>query len=216
MKRMILVIILLLAMLTACAGPGTTPTEPSKQIEFINTGGPIIIKTIEEYNTFITTDTHLPSDLPLYEDLAYLGEFNRFYYNDLLSNQFHSFSYVFTDANQVRFKVDILYYHKSTDIILNLPRVTVTDDMESMLSINDTSISSKCIERCGLYYSYVVGELSLICLYTNNMTYFISFYDADMSAYPANGQETFMSRLLSMDDEVVNAAVAEFLENVPQ
>jgi len=219
-NTLLLVIVFALTLLTACTKTENVPTvntSPSGYVDISIPNGSH--SSLEEYRTFIATDTRLREDFVYYEDLSLLGDFRSLVCLNFDSTFcFNGYMYSFIDANEFIYATDVMHYIDNNELIDSLRRVSVTEDMESMKSIAITE-GAACIERCDLQYLYSGGKLICIRLYTDNMTYTFSFTYMnimDILEYPLDAETTFVSRLLSMDDEVVNAAVAEFLENVPQ
>jgi hypothetical protein len=126
-----------------------------------------------------------------YEELSFLGSFKAFICPPFASaKELTQYIYDFKDSNGYDIAIDIRPIKNtiSTDNILML------DDVKDYryLSSDERGIFT----TNGLTYQYLKGELSCIEFKYNDMQFVISG-NGMLSDYPVNGEDTFMSKLLS-------------------
>ncbi len=162
----------------------------------------VTIVDYDEYVSFITT-MGMPDSFMTYEELSFLGSFKAFICPPFASaKELTQYMYDFKDSNGYDIAIDIrpVKNQISTENILMLNNVTdyrkLSSDERGVATIN------------GLTYSYVKGSLLTIEFVYENMQFVISG-NSVLSDYPVNGEDTFMSRLLS--PATAKAAAAEFV-----
>ncbi len=158
-------------------------------------GGCAISVTIEDYDEYISfiTSMGMPDSFVTYDELSFLGSFKAFICPPFASaKELTQYIYDFKDSNGYDIAIDIRPIKNtiSTDNILMLDDVKdyryLSSDERGVFTTN------------GLTYQYLRGELSCIEFKYNDMQFVISG-NGMLSDYPVNGEDTFMSRLLSAD-----------------
>ena len=151
--------------------------------------------TIEDYDEYISfiTSMGMPVSFVTYDELSFLGSFKAFICPPFASaKELTQYIYDFKDSNGYDIAIDIRPIKNtiSTDNILML------DDVKDYryLSSDERGIFT----TNGLTYQYLKGELSCIEFKYNDMQFVITG-NSVLSDYPINGDDTFMSKLLSAD-----------------
>lgn len=204
--RKFVVCVLILLLLLALAAPawGMSIALPYTRLE-----------TLEEYEAFFEKYYFNDDCFVPYSVLQPLGEFAGFgtnatpsgYYTDL------SFTYALRDANGFLFRIRV-QSHSTEQKIKSRP-------MPAWPSSSTKNVADKlCAEsqtyaRDGIYYQCDDGELIAISWNVGVYEVSISKHDKSFTDYPMDGETTLVSRLLSMDSAVAQAAVEEFVDMIP-
>ena len=170
----------------------TAKTEATTGSVAIGCATSVTIEDYYEYISFITS-MGMPDSFITYDELSFLGSFKAFICPPFASaKELTQYIYDFKDSNGYDIAIDIrpIKNTVSTDNILML------DDVKDYryLSSDERGIFT----TNGLTYRYLKGELSCIEFKYNDMQFVISG-NGMLSDYPVNGEDTFMSKLLSAD-----------------
>ena len=158
-------------------------------------GGCEISVTIEDYDEYISfiTSMGMPDSFITYDELSFLGNFKMFICPPFASaKELTQYIYDFKDSNgyDVVIAIQPVRNQISTENILMLNNVTdyrkLSSEEKGVATIN------------GLTYRYVKGKLLTIEFVYEDMQFVISG-NSVLSDYPVNGEDTFMSKLLSAD-----------------
>ena len=151
--------------------------------------------TIEDYDEYISfiTSMGMPDSFVTYDELSFLGSFKAFICPPFASaKELTQYIYDFKDSNgyDVAIAIQPMNNQISTENILMLNNVTdyrkLSSEEKGVATIN------------GFTYCYVKGNLLSIKFVYENMQFVITG-NSVLSDYPINGDDTFMSKLLSAD-----------------
>ena len=151
--------------------------------------------TIEDYDEYISfiTSMGMPVSFVTYDELSFLGSFKAFICPPFASaKELTQYIYDFKDSNgyDVAIAIQPMNNQISTENILMLNNVTdyrkLSSEEKGVATIN------------GFTYCYVKGNLLSIKFVYENMQFVITG-NSVLSDYPINGDDTFMSKLLSAD-----------------
>lgn len=171
------------------------------------------LKSLEEYQEYITQNKDsIPNDFVYWEDVAFIedSEFSclTFQTNDQYAYHFNNAR---TNLDFYGTTIGISHTSKSTIWSGTIVVDSVSGNGNGIAQVFDMPMPF--IYRRGdcSYHYYASGALAEIYFAVNGIEYRI---ECDFDKYLAIYSETLISRLLSADETVANAAFAELMENL--
>lgn len=217
MKKLILVLlsIFVFCTLAACqasnisANAGTTnSTEIAQHTDSTDTfvsPNRLFFNDIESYNKYVS-ETELPDSFVTAEELACFGTFDGFCsVSDFYNEDYSYYHYSFIDPNGV----DLMIVIKNTpyDDSIELNALTVSSNMTDMRNLNKAQSGIITHNNISYLYSSVSNLYSI--RFSIDGVYFKLECSGGFSKYPTDGQETMLTRLLSITTEKASGAIAD-------
>lgn len=177
------------------------------------------ISTDEEYMEFLRRQDPAIGFVK-YRDIRSLGEFSEFGYvgdtGGYVYNYmfYHEYTYyTVTDENNIRISIEITrknsYLHSRYHHLEEQP-ITQSSDTTDMRLLS--TAENGALQRGSLLYIYLDGKLSDIIFSLGDTCFHIS---GDLDTYPMDGEETIVSRMLSIDDKVAEKAYRKLIADIP-
>ena len=191
MKKLLILVVLLMVLLTACAPAQTQDTNASG--DELACHNITVLSTRKEYEAFISTN-RLPNDFVHLDSISYLGTFRLFipYYD--FPNQYE---YTFHDPDG--WQIDFIVKHGvKTERDLE---ISVTPDMTSMKKIS--SKERPFIKRNGVEYRYGESGYIMAIVWHDNNTEFV------LTGHLSSSTSSLVNRLLSISETEAAEAVSE-------
>ena len=198
MKKLLILVVLSMVLLTACAPAQTDSTQSGVNACF-KPENLFVVCTVDGYYEFIANQK-LPADFIHFDSLPSFGTFCNFI---TFTDQFPDYyEYTFYDVNGKNVKLTVTHNvgnnRESTE---KYPRISVTSDMTSLAKAPCKQYS--VIEHNGVIYLYASsGYLTNIIWYENGTEF-------KLSAHWSSKDEAFILRLMSLSETESKAAIDE-------
>ena len=202
MKKLFAIVLIVL-FLTGCAAQAVIPTEttdPNKAQVIIDRFPAAI--DFETYQQITSANYHsavtYPWNYVSYNRIRSLGDYV-YYITDTLVEGNWSYSYKLQDSNNISFFLSIT--HKDF-VLKERKNATLVPGAESMAQIAEVDSKEYLqIVSNGFVYHYSSGRLSGISGKINDICFELSAVSSGFGEYPADGERTLLSLLLSTDSK---------------
>lgn len=212
MKRLIIVVLLCSLFLGGCVfsrseqNTEMMPTQPTND-DSSCMQIPNLYYTYDEYNAYISKNSDkLPADFITWDDISILGEVRSIGFSN-----WTYYRYSIWDSAGQSLMIEVNHAPKIQD----KKQLTFSADMLVGNTLRDVHSDNKepfTVIRNGVEYGYsIVGRLITVTFYKDNIQYKIS---GNTYNYPTDRTDTFLGKLISADEAVANAALAEFAEKL--
>ena len=172
------------------------------------------LRTREEIVDFSRSDL-APAGFIFPEDLRVMGEAKdvlTFLPSEDGNYSKHYYAYIVTDQNDVYYQVSISHLGKPGPDLSSKLKLT-----EQILSKNVEMKDMRCLEakesgwivRQDIRYFYIHGKLCGLTFYVGDIEIAIEYYYQENEHSPIGEEDTFLSKLLSVNDEKAYEAVEE-------
>jgi len=219
MKKMIAILLtVLMLMLSGCSAIPDAYGGSSLNLQNANGVAGGLYKQVsfrEDYNVYLKyiNTVDWPYGFAEWRDLDFLGEWTGFGIPPSAEGlpDYTFYWYTFTDdsGRELMIYVDHTLDDKEVSAADTVrPVVSISDEMTSMRNLSISRTENMMIMRNGFEYTYVPAGLLSITWVHNGVEYTISDSTA-LSEYPTEATNTFIGRLLSLDDAAFKQALAE-------
>ena len=202
MKKLFAIVLIVL-FLTGCAAQAVIPTEttdPNKAQVIIDRFPAAI--DFETYQQITSANYHsavtYPWNYVSYNRIRSLGDYVYYIADSLLEGN-RSYFYKLQDSNNISFFLSIT--HKDF-VLKERKNATLVPGAESMAQIAEVDSKEYLqIVSNGFVYHYSSGRLCSITGMINDICFEISSVSSGFGEYPADGERTLLSLLLSTDSK---------------
>ena len=218
MKRFIyymLLCVLLLLLPGCCKNVNeTTPIANPEEYEEVR-GMPKDprLNTREEIEAFAKSEL-APDGFVMPEDLRVVGEVTDtvIFLPGKDGYTYRRYLYSGVDQNDVEFTVGISHYGfpgvaLSTNLEITQQEFAASSGMTDMMKLEERK--SGWIVKNNVRYFYTKGKLTSVIIYANGIEFDIKYYN-DGKPYPMNEEDTWLCKVLSLDNAKATSAVNEF------
>ena len=171
------------------------------------------LNTREEIESFSKSEL-APAGFVMPEDLRILGEVSDvvIFLPGKDGYTYRRYLYSGVDQNDVEFTVGISHYGfpgvaLSTNLEITQQEFSASSGMTDMTKLEERK--SGWIVKNNARYFYTKGKLTSVIIYANGIEFDIKYYN-DGKPYPMNEEDTWLCKVLSLDNAKATSAVNEF------
>ena len=190
----------------------TTKTATAKTEETTGSvaSGCEISVTIEDYDEYVSfiTSMGMPDSFMTYEELSFLGNFQTFICEPFTTgDECKEYIYVVEDDNGYSVMLSIELAEKE---LVTENYIFMSDNISDYRFVEYDNVVHSIVND--LKYSYARGKLFAITALFGNIKIVMTISGGRFENYPVNGEDTFMSKLLSAD--TAKGAAAELVASI--